>query len=54
MELADRGYNVTIKEQYADGIGGKLKTSPFEALGETFYVEHGFHGKRKKYFFQFQ
>lgn len=45
LELADRGYEVTIKEKMEHSVGGKLATKPVEALGETFYVEHGFHGK---------
>ena len=44
LELADRGYYVTIKES-SDAIGGKLATKPVEIFpGETFYIEHGFHG----------
>ena len=44
LELADRGYEVTIKEKMEHSVGGKLATKPVEALGQTFYVEHGFHG----------
>ena len=44
LELADRGYYVTLKES-SDAIGGKLATKPVEIFpGETFYIEHGFHG----------
>lgn len=43
LELADRGYQVTIKEQMENSVGGKLATKPVEVLNETFYVEHGFH-----------
>jgi isorenieratene synthase len=44
LELADRGYNVTIKEK-SDRIGGKLFCVPFEAFpNQVFNVEHGFHG----------
>lgn len=43
LELADRGYQVTIKEKMEHSVGGKLATKPVQALGETFYVEHGFH-----------
>lgn len=43
IELADRGYDVTLKEKMEYSVGGKLATKPVEALGETFYVEHGFH-----------
>jgi isorenieratene synthase len=45
IELADRGYDVTIKEKMENSVGGKLSTKPVEALGQTFYVEHGFHGE---------
>lgn len=46
MELAERGYSVTIKER-DPRIGGKLFSIPVEIFpGETFYVEHGFHGKQ--------
>ena len=45
IELADRGYDVTIKEKMENSVGGKLATKPVEALGQTFYVEHGFHGE---------
>lgn len=41
LELADRGYEVTIKES-RDLIGGRYYTKPVEALNETFYVEGGF------------
>lgn len=43
IELADRGYSVTIKEK-EERIGGKLFTIPFQILGYNFSVEHGFHG----------
>lgn len=43
IELADRGYDVTIKEKMENSVGGKLATKPVQALGQTFYVEHGFH-----------
>lgn len=42
LELADRGYSVTIKER-DDTIGGRLATRPVQLLGQQFYVEHGFH-----------
>ncbi|XP_072035012.1 carotenoid phi-ring synthase-like isoform X3 [Amphiura filiformis] len=42
LELAERGYQVTIRE--ADSVlGGRLHTRPVERLGQTFQVEHGFH-----------
>ena len=44
LELAERGYRVTIRE--SDSVlGGRLHTRPVELLGQTFQVEHGFHGK---------
>ena len=50
LELADRGYNVTIKEKSYENVGGKLRTVSYEAFpGQTFMIEHGFHGKLKKY-----
>ncbi len=45
LELADRGYHVTIKEKMVNSVGGKLATRPLNVLNQTFYVEHGFHGK---------
>ena len=45
LELADRGYQVTIKEKQ-EHIGGKLFCKPVEIFqNETFQIEHGFHGK---------
>ncbi len=49
LELADRGYSVTIKE-IDDTVGGKLATRPVQLLGETFYVEHGFHAWFNNYY----
>lgn len=44
LELAERGYSVTIKEKAAY-VGGKLFCKPVEIFpNETFYIEHGFHG----------
>ena len=44
LELADRGYNVTIKERNSRTVGGKLDCVPVEVFpGQIFYVEHGFH-----------
>jgi heterodisulfide reductase subunit A-like polyferredoxin len=46
LELAERGYNVTIKEKDPISLGGKLATKPVEIFpGQVFWVEHGFHGK---------
>lgn len=44
LELAERGYSVTIKEKFPD-IGGKLFCRPVQILNQTFNIEHGFHGK---------
>lgn len=44
LELAESGYKVTIKEKYSH-IGGKLFCKPVEILNQTFWIEHGFHGK---------
>lgn len=44
LELADRGYEVTIKEK-ENRIGGKLFCIPVEVFPNEYYnVEHGFHG----------
>lgn len=43
LELAERGYNVTIKEKNHE-LGGRLMTEEIEVQGETFHIEHGFHG----------
>ncbi|XP_070561079.1 carotenoid phi-ring synthase-like isoform X2 [Ptychodera flava] len=42
LELAERGYKVTIRES-SDRIGGKLFSRPVLKLNRTFSVEHGFH-----------
>lgn len=45
IELADRGYNVTIKEQSAQTLGGKLYSVEVEIFpGQYFNIEHGLHG----------
>ena len=45
LELADRGYNVTLKEKNDQNVGGKLRCVPVEVFpGQMFNVEHGFHG----------
>lgn len=44
LELAEKGYSVTIKEKYPH-IGGKLFCKPVNILNQTFNVEHGFHGR---------
>lgn len=47
--MADRGYNVTIKEK-STAIGGKLHCVPVQLLNQTFYVEHGFHAWFHNYY----
>lgn len=49
MELAKRNFDVTLVEASA-GLGGKLTGWDVEALGETFPVEHGFHGYFNQYY----
>ena len=45
LELAERGYNVTIKEMNAQNVGGKLRCVPVEIFpGQIFTIEHGLHG----------
>jgi isorenieratene synthase len=45
LELADRGYQITIKEK-EPYLGGKLFSKPVEIFpNQIFQVEHGFHGK---------
>ncbi len=44
LELAERGYNVTIKEKESV-MGGKLFSKPVEIFKDKiFQIEHGFHG----------
>ena len=49
MELAKRNFEVTLVEASAD-LGGKLTGWDVEALGQTFPVEHGFHGYFNQYY----
>lgn len=50
IELADRGYQVTLKEAF-DRVGGKLFCTPVEIFpNETFNVEHGFHAWFNAYY----
>ncbi|XP_070573119.1 carotenoid phi-ring synthase-like [Ptychodera flava] len=42
LELAERGYEVTIRES-SDVVGGRLFAKPVVRLNRTFPVEHGFH-----------
>ena len=44
LELAERGYKVSIRESESY-LGGRAHSAPYEALGKTWQVEHGFHGK---------
>ena len=50
LELAERGYSVTIKEKYPN-IGGKLFCIPLQILNQTFNIEHGFHGELSIFIF---
>ncbi|XP_054749100.2 carotenoid phi-ring synthase-like isoform X1 [Lytechinus pictus] len=49
LELAERGYNVTVKEA-SPMLGGRLKSTEAEILGETFRVDHGFHALFYNYY----
>jgi carotenoid phi-ring synthase / carotenoid chi-ring synthase len=49
LEMARRGFDVTLVESSA-ALGGKLTGWDFEALGEHFPVEHGFHGFFDQYY----
>ncbi|XP_071504050.1 carotenoid phi-ring synthase-like [Diadema antillarum] len=42
LELAERGFNVTVKDS-RPVVGGRLSSTDVEILGETFRVDHGFH-----------
>ncbi|XP_072033265.1 carotenoid phi-ring synthase-like [Amphiura filiformis] len=42
LELAEKGYNVTIHESESY-VGGRAHSVKFEALGQIWQVEHGFH-----------
>lgn len=44
LELVERGYDVTIQEKN-QVLGGRLMTEEVEVQGQTFHIEHGFHGK---------
>jgi isorenieratene synthase len=51
LELADRGYLVTIKEKSQTGVGGKLFCHPVQVFPDKqFYVEHGFHAWFHNYY----
>lgn len=47
-ELAERGFKVTLVER-APHLGGKVAGWTVDALGETFPIEHGFHGFFRQY-----
>ena len=49
IELAERNFEVTLLER-ATELGGKIGGWDVDALGETFPVEHGFHGFFNQYY----
>ena len=49
IELAERHFAVTLVES-AGHLGGKVGGWQVKALGETFHVEHGFHGFFAQYY----
>ncbi|NTW55949.1 MAG: FAD-dependent oxidoreductase [Chlorobiaceae bacterium] len=49
LELAEKGFDVTLVESSAS-LGGKLTGWNIDALGDTFPVEHGFHGFFDQYY----
>ncbi|MBD2040463.1 FAD-dependent oxidoreductase [Microcoleus sp. FACHB-672] len=48
-ELSQRGFKVTLLER-SPQLGGKIASWPIEAAGETFMMEHGFHGFFPQYY----
>ncbi len=48
-ELSQRGFAVTLLER-APQLGGKIASWPIEVGGETFMMEHGFHGFFPQYY----
>ncbi|MEA5512678.1 FAD-dependent oxidoreductase [Nodularia sp. UHCC 0506] len=48
-ELSQRGFTVTLLEK-APQLGGKIASWPIEAVGESFMMEHGFHGFFPQYY----
>ncbi len=48
-ELSQRGFAVTLLEK-APQLGGKIASWPIEAAGESFMMEHGFHGFFPQYY----
>jgi len=49
IELAQRGYNVTIKEK-DDYVGGRVHSEKIHILGRFFNINHGFHAWFHNYF----
>jgi isorenieratene synthase len=48
-ELSQRGFQVTLLEK-SPQLGGKIASWPIEVAGETFMMEHGFHGFFPQYY----
>lgn len=48
-ELSQRGFAVTLLEK-SPQLGGKIASWQVEAVGETFMMEHGFHGFFPQYY----
>ncbi|MBD2362764.1 FAD-dependent oxidoreductase [Anabaena minutissima FACHB-250] len=48
-ELSHRGFTVTLLEK-SPQLGGKIASWQIEAAGETFMMEHGFHGFFPQYY----
>ncbi|BAZ30174.1 putative phytoene dehydrogenase Rieske iron-sulfur component [Cylindrospermum sp. NIES-4074] len=48
-ELVQRGFTVTLLEK-SPQLGGKIASWPIEVAGETFMMEHGFHGFFPQYY----
>ncbi|MFN6570686.1 FAD-dependent oxidoreductase [Dendronalium sp. ChiSLP03b] len=48
-ELSQRGFAVTLLEK-SPQLGGKIASWQIEAAGETFMMEHGFHGFFPQYY----
>ncbi|AFY33090.1 FAD-dependent oxidoreductase [Calothrix sp. PCC 7507] len=48
-ELSQRGFVVTLLEK-SPQLGGKIASWQIEAVGETFMMEHGFHGFFPQYY----
>lgn len=48
-ELSQRGFKVTLLER-SPQLGGKIASWPIQVGGETFMMEHGFHGFFPQYY----